>query len=372
MFVRYVLPMVAMLGLGFSVSMVILGRQQPAIAEPYQQPPIRPTVAFQHEIAGAGLIEARDENIPIAANLPGVVTEVLVKVGQKVRKGDPLFVIDDRPFRADLKVRKAALTAAEAELHRLEKAPRAEDLPIAEAALEEAQANLSSAEVTLNRATQLIQRNAGTQSELDSARFAYQAAKAAVARTGADLIRLRRGTWEEDLQVSRAKVEQARAQVESVEIDLDRLTTRALADGKVLQVNVRPGQFAAVLWKEPLIVIGNDDRLHVRIDIDEHDLPYFKKDARAIGYLRGHTSPEDRFDLTFVRIEPYVIPKRSLTGDNSERVDTRVLQVIYALPDARPIDVFVGQQMDAYLDARAPDEQPDWPSPGLAPAGEIQ
>ncbi|MBV8383695.1 MAG: hypothetical protein JOZ63_13890, partial [Planctomycetaceae bacterium] len=39
------------------------------------------------------------------------------------------------------------------------------------------------------------------------------------------------------------------------------------------------------------------------------------------------------------------------TGSNSERVDTRVLQVVYALPDERPIDVHVGQQMDVYLKA---------------------
>src|SRR5262245_59379589 len=104
----------------------------------------------------------------------------------------------------------------------------------------------------------------------------------------------------------------------------------------VLQVNVRPGQFAAVVWKEPLVVLGDVQKLHVRADIDEHDLPMFKPNAPAVGFLRGHTNPEERFDLTFVRIEPYVIPKKSLTGDNAERVDTRVLQVIYALPDERP------------------------------------
>jgi hypothetical protein len=54
-----------------------------------------------------------------------------------------------------------------------------------------------------------------------------------------------------------------------------------------------------------------------------------------------------------VRIEPYVVPKKSLTGDNSERVDTRVLQVLYALPDDRPAKVYVGQQMDVFLDVES-------------------
>jgi hypothetical protein len=53
--------------------------------------------------------------------------------------------------------------------------------------------------------------------------------------------------------------------------------------------------------------------------------------------------------LEFVRFEPYVIPKKSLTGDSIERVDTRVLQVIYRIRDAEP-SVYVGQQMDVYID----------------------
>ena len=49
-----------------------------------------------------------------------------------------------------------------------------------------------------------------------------------------------------------------------------------------------------------------------------------------------------------MRVEPYVIPKKSLTGDNTERVDTRVLQVIYAI-DPRGTPLYVGQQVDVFL-----------------------
>jgi hypothetical protein len=51
-----------------------------------------------------------------------------------------------------------------------------------------------------------------------------------------------------------------------------------------------------------------------------------------------------------VRFEPYVVPKRSLTGDSTERVDTRVLQIIYAL-DPAALPVFVGQLMDVFIEA---------------------
>jgi hypothetical protein len=86
------------------------------------------------------------------------------------------------------------------------------------------------------------------------------------------------------------------------------------------------------------------------VDIDEHDIPRFKAGAPARASLRG--APEQSYPLTFVRVEPYVIPKKSLTGDNTERVDTRVLQVIYALEvNGKP--VYVGQQMDVFIDVGA-------------------
>ncbi len=97
-----------------------------------------------------------------------------------------------------------------------------------------------------------------------------------------------------------------------------------------------------------MVVLGDVNRLHVRVDIDENDLPRFLKTAKAQAHLKGR--PEPQFHLDFVKVEPYVIPKKSLTGDNSERVDTRVLQVIYALPDHRTTKLYVGQQMDVFLD----------------------
>ncbi len=98
-----------------------------------------------------------------------------------------------------------------------------------------------------------------------------------------------------------------------------------------------------------MIVLGDVQRLHVRVDIDENDLAMFRPNAPAIATLKGRS--QVRFPLEFVKVEPYVIPKKSLTGDNSERVDTRVLQVLYALPGDRPVQVYVGQQMDVYLQA---------------------
>jgi multidrug resistance efflux pump len=123
---------------------------------------------------------------------------------------------------------------------------------------------------------------------------------------------------------------------------------RALVAGEVLQVNVRPGEYVGAPAGQALVVLGNVGQLHVRVDIDEHDIPRFHPGAPAKAMLRG--SPGQEFPLTFVRVEPYVVPKKSLTGNNSERVDTRVLQVIYAV-EAEGAPLYVGQQMDVFIDA---------------------
>jgi hypothetical protein len=73
-----------------------------------------------------------------------------------------------------------------------------------------------------------------------------------------------------------------------------------------------------------------------------------RPDAAARAYVRGNR--DIWTDLKFVGIEPYVVPKRSLTGDSTERVDTRVLQVLYAFEGGR-LPIYVGQQMDVFIDA---------------------
>jgi len=151
------------------------------------------------------------------------------------------------------------------------------------------------------------------------------------------------------LAVANATVDQARRAVERAEVDLALLTVRAPIDGTVLQVNVRPGEFAfAGTLATPLVVLGNLDPLHVRVDIDEADVPRFDPSAPAYASRRGLAS--ERIQLSFVRIEPLLVPKRSLTGALGERVDTRVLRVIYALPPGTT-NAYPGQQVDVFIES---------------------
>jgi len=84
------------------------------------------------------------------------------------------------------------------------------------------------------------------------------------------------------------------------------------------------------------------------VDVEEHEAWRVLPEARAAASVRGNT--DLKTPLTFVRFEPFVVPKKSLTGDSTERVDTRVLQVIYRIEDQN-VPLFVGQQMDVFIDA---------------------
>src|SRR5262249_61097195 len=103
-------------------------------------------------------------------------------------------------------------------------------------------------------------------------------------------------------EVAKAAVKLAQSQVDSIKTNLDRLTVRAPMDGEILQLNVRLGQYAAYAWKEPMIVLGDIHRLHVRVDIDESDLPYFSTGEEAVATLKGR--PQVRFPLHFIYVEP--------------------------------------------------------------------
>jgi multidrug resistance efflux pump len=250
-----------------------------------------------------------------------------------------------------MSVQKSTLADATAQLARLDAMPRAEELPQAEAAVREAKADWENWEQQWARGEELMTKNAIAQEDFVARKQSAIQARERYNSAVAEENLLKAGAWEFDKQVSQAAVDRAKAQVSQVETDLDRLTTRALVDGEVLQVNVRPGEFVGAPPDQALIVLGNVQQLHVRVDIDEYDIPRFVPDAPARATLKGQ--PKESFPLKFVRVEPYVIPKKSLTGDNTERVDVRVLQVIYAI-DTQGKRLFVGQQLDVFIDASPP------------------
>lgn len=345
---QFVLPVVALSLLAFAGWYVWSTRRVPRDPPPPIQPARSP---FADAVAAAGVVEAQTENIAVGSATPGVVVQVQVKVGDEVTPGTPLFRLDDRDLLAELAVRRAALATAKSELTKLEAEPRKEKVPVLVAQVNEAKAAVAREADALKRAEETFARKVTTEQDVIARREAFAAAQANLERTEADLNLLKAGSWEYDRDIARAGVGRAEAEVAKIETELDRLIVRALVAGQVLQVNVRPGEFVGAPPGQPLIVLGNIEKLHVRVDIDEFDISRFAETAKATAVPRG--SLQQRYPLEFVRVEPFVVPKKSLTGDNTERVDTRVLQVIYSCDPAGRPPLFVGQQVEVYLEAAA-------------------
>jgi HlyD family secretion protein len=345
---RFGLPLLALVALVLAVSAAWKWRSVKTSTTPPQAPP---TAGFQHTVGAVGLVEASSENISISTAVSGLVVKVFINAGDRVNAGQPLFSLDDRDLRAELVTRQATLEAARDRLAKLEQSPRPEEIPPAEARVREAEAALADANVQVKLIESVTDRRAIREEDLQRRRMAAKAAEAKLDEAKAALALLKAGPWAPDLKIAKAEVTTAEAQLKRLQTDIERLTMRAPVTGEILQVNVRAGEYAQVgTLAKPLIVMGDTSRLNVRVDVDENEGWKVRADAPAQAAERGNSS--QKVALEFVRFEPYVVPKKSLTGDNTERVDTRVLQVIYRFKDAK-VPFRVGQQMDVFISTDA-------------------
>lgn len=349
---RFGLPAVAALLLLFAVYYVVTAESTEAIERPERRPPTAP---FEHTVAGAGIIEAPRENVSVGVFEPGIVTNVPVVEGDVVQPGDPLIQQDSRVLESEVAQRRAEQQVREARLERLRAEPRAERLPAAEARLEAAKARYLRAKDQYARQQEIYQRDAATERSLIEARQSYEVAIADFRQAEADRRLLQAGAWDREIAIAEAELAAAEAGVAAAKARLARREVKSLLAGAVIRVNVQPGEFVAAPSQEPLLVLAAEGPLQVRVNIDEYDIPRFEPGKPAIARLKGR--PQTEIPLRFERVEPFVVPKRSLTGETAERVDTRVLQAVYTIDETPENDrVYVGQQVDVFIQAPPPAE----------------
>lgn len=305
---------------------------------PTSPPVAPPRSAFDQTVAAIGLIEPSSEPISIGSPRSGVVDLVHVKVGDEVTKDQPLLKLRTRELEAERAVAVAALAQAETQIDVSEQQVKVAEaqVQIAEAELAQSQRLLTFAEsvkdsrvLSDEERTQRAMTVATHQARLQSAKAGVAAAQSNVA-------------------AAKAAAASAKAKIEVADVDIDRSTLKSPIDATVLQVKIRAGEYATSAATTPWLVIGQTHPLHLRADVDEHEAWRVKPTARAEAMVRGN--PSLKVPLQFVRFEPLVIPKKNLSGDATERVDTRVLQVVYRIDPATDVSLFVGQQMDVFID----------------------
>lgn len=340
-----VLPLLAVAGIVAAVATVIKQSTPQVVPPPTVPPSASP---FSERVSGSGVVEPSSELIDLGAPVSGLIESVAVVEGQRVKAGEPLFVIDRRAWTAQLQSAKARMGAAEARLAQAQALPKAETVLQSEARVAQARAAVTDADGRLQRLIAIGEEGAISRNERPTREFELANARAKLAEAEANLKFIRKGTYPEDLRVFEAEVAAARAEVSTMETELDRAIARAPIDCTVLRIDARPGQYAAAgPGAKTQMVLGNLLPLHVRVDIDELDAWRFSSKGKAVASLRG--GKQQSFPLTFVRIAPLVQPKKSLTGENAERIDTRVMQVIYSFAEENPA-VLPGQLLDVYIE----------------------
>jgi HlyD family secretion protein len=341
--IKVVTIILAIAGMGAGVWAVVTTDRNPP-----DMPSARPASVnpFNEGIAASGVVEAASRNIQVASPEPGVVSEVLVDVNQTVKAGDPMFRLDGRVLEGELAQAQAAVQLAEAKLKRSEAATREEDLSPLRAAGRQIVPRLKNAQEELARYQQLHSQSAASDAELQEKLCRVEEETAALEKAKAELKRAIAGTWEYDLKIVRSELAQAQAELKLVQSRLDRLTVRSPISGTVLKRYIEPGEYTSG-QNGPAFVVGDISTLYVRAMVDERDAAQLREGAQATAVVVDHARHE--FKLEMVRIEPLTVPKRHLTGTDTELVDTRVVEVLFrAAPSVR---LFPGQLVDTYIEA---------------------
>lgn len=351
--------------LTYAVYLIRKNSPKPAQFAVRFSPPVNPDADIPSEpredkkgrfIGGVGIIEPAGEAITIGSQLPGIVAKVYVVPGANVRSGEPLFELDQRTALANVMVARNNLAAQESKLREMlaQVAPTKARVDAALAIKKQSEATLNNARQELKRADVLASKGALSDEEMGLRRlnvdvaegkWSEMDAKYREAVANLELVAGEKGA--PTIEVQRAVVDQAKAALHKEEVTLQMHTIVAPKDSTALQVKVRVGEFVpASVLVNPLVTLGVTDPYHVRVDIDEADIPRFHEKAKAYASVRGR--PEVRVPIEYIRTEPYVIPKKTLNGGVSERVDTRVMQLIYSVSPSA-IHALPGQQVDVYV-----------------------
>lgn len=313
-FSRIILPIIAIIGIIGSIVYLMTSQPDTSLSNPKETPARTPQSQRQTgSIVGTGVTEPSSEVVDIAAHVPGVIDKVFVAPGDQVSAGQALLEIDSRNARAA--VSEAVARAA-----------------TARQSIKAAQTSLQVAQNQYALYRQVDDPRAVSQQEVITRRDAVANAQA-------------------QLAVAQAQARQAEAQVAQARVELGRHIVRAPAAMEVLQVDTRAGEYAGTQGTASVLMkLGATKPLHVRLDIDENQIEKIAIGQPAVISARGDAKRQ--VQAVFVRAEPLIVPKRSLTNSATERVDVRVLQLIFALPEAGD-QFFVGQQVDGFVPAKA-------------------
>jgi HlyD family secretion protein len=336
----------------------VFSLQEPALP-PVFNPPENP---FSGGIYAEGIVESAQgsgKNVNLYPEVAGTVKQVLVTEGQAVSKGTPLLIIDDSVQRAIVDQQRSQAQAAGTLLQELKAQPRKENLEVAIAQVQAAEASLKNAQDELDKQSAAYQANPKSVSRdaLDTAGNAVAQAKSNLTVAQRQYELTKAGAWSYDIANQQHQYNaQSEAYLSSSAL-LAKYTLRAPHDGVILSINAAAGDYVSpqgsydsyTQGPDPVLVLGAPQTaLHVRCYVDEILVPRIPPapEMKAQMAIRGTGI---RIPLEYVRTQPYVSPKIELSNQRQERVDVRVLPIIFRFDKPKEVNLYPGELVDVYI-----------------------
>jgi HlyD family secretion protein len=290
--------------------------------------------------------EADATRLDIAARVDGRVKEIPVERGQNVPANAVLVRIDNPETVAKLGQMKAAMAVADAQLANVLVGTRVETIAARKAELERAQAALVLAQKTFDRTRTLTEQGNSPQSRLDQMTDSLHESERAVDQAQSAYEQAINGYTKEERAISKANVEKATADIQSVQSVIDQLVVYAPIASQVYQRNVEPGEYVSP--GVPLVTLIDLTDVWIHFDLREDLVKTLK-----VG---------DRFDVRIpalgdrsITVEVKLIATKGeyaswratrATGDFDLRTFSIRAYPVQPVPDLRP-------GMSAYLDWRS-------------------
>ena len=348
-------------GIGLTIAMTtaLISGAEKKVLEPAFNPASNP---YANGIYANGMIESAlpsGENINIYPEVAGVVTQILVTEGQVVSKGDALLSMDNSVQKAIVAQLKAQADAAKIILDQLKHQPRTEVLAVVKAQMTSAQASLHSLQVQLEKQQKSydLDPQSVSKDSLDNSINAVKvaAANADVSKKQYELTKA--GAWSYDINNQGQVVKAQYNAYLSAQALLAKYTLTAKSEGVILTIMSAVGSYLTPQGvygsysqdMNPVLVMGSpQEQMAVRGFVDEiliARLPASEK-IQAKMFIRGTNVS---IPLVFVRLQPYISPKIELSTQRRERVDVRVLPVIFRFDKPHDLKVYPGQVVDIYI-----------------------
>lgn len=287
---------------------------------------VAPTPGPAVVLASPGRIEGLSDTIEVGAAIDGIVSEVKVKEGQRVKRGRVLAEIDCPDLRASLEAAKQSVASFRQVRARLLRGSRDEERLAAEQRTAAAQAVLAQATAHLTRIKDLVQAGVMARVLLDEAQRDFDVAEARVRESMKQEELVKAPPVEEDVAKADADVRVAEHQVISREKQISKCTVRAPISGTILRVLLKPGESFSTMAPKPLFTIADLSKKRVRAEVDE-------KDVAKVGigqqvFVTSDALGTERFRGKVVRVASTMGRRKTASGDPAEKADRDILEVM--------------------------------------------